>query len=210
MSEGLMHIMDMPYPEFHDKLYEMTGINIANKVMNTSFTRFMSQQTSEAKKNVTVKKDFKNMIVGTALNPDMLEDDPKGVHTAKWKAYTVNATNLNIFGAVGEELKTDTSVTGEEIKRLLRENKLIIKDVVIKTYNANLDWAFGFYVGPVYNDFNDYWSETVLIGDCQISYDEIDATCNKIFSDNLIKSNEFQDYCQELIDKLFAIANDEI
>ena len=209
MSDGLMRIMNIPYPVFHDRLYEMTGVNIAQKMMNNAFTRFINEQSVQSRKNVSLNKNFKNMFIGTPVNPDIIEENKKGVHSAKWLVYTTNATNFNILGEVGSNLSKETSTTLHAIRELIKENKLIIKDVSLKTYNANLDWAFVIYATPVYNDSHDFWNEVVLIGDCQISYDEIDETCNKLFSDNLLKNNEFQDYIQELIEKLFSIANDE-
>lgn len=146
------------------------------------------------------------MIIGSAVNPDVLVENKGNEHSMKWKVYMseVKMPSLMYFQ---ENLIKSPNKAIEPIQKMIADKRAIIRDVAIKCYSANLDWMMMFYLGLVQYSGDGQWYECILIGDCQVSEDEITLTFKKAFSDELMKDKKFAEMADDLMYALFDKAN---
>ena len=196
-------IVKKSFDYVHQQVYEIAGLNPGQIIINHA----IKQTDIEQKQSLTIPKKLKEMLIGSTVNPDVLTPDKEKEHSMKWKTIWMDvktpkfsSTNLNLLNEKNNDIVN-------YVRNMITEGRAVIHDVAIKCYNANLDWMMIYYLGPIYYQADESWYECVMLGECQVSEDEITLTFEKVFSDELMKDKKFAEMADDLMYALFDKAN---
>ena len=206
VANDIMHIasiVEQPFEIIHYKVYEIAGLNAGSIIINHA----LKQTDIDKRQSLIIPKKMKELIVGSTVNPDVLKPDAAKEHSMKWQMIWMKVTEPYLPSTTLHNLNEQRNKPVEHTRKMITDGKAVIRDVVIKCFNANLDWLMAYYLGPVYYEPDNLWVECVMIGQCQVSEDEITLTFKKTFSDELMKDKKFAEMADDLMYALFDKAN---